>query len=98
MGENISEKHISVLLNELVESIDIHDDRQNIIVDCTLWLAGHASKIVEKMNSGDVFIWFDADIRNLELAKKRLKETNKDEKVKIILINSNFVNLKQEFE
>lgn len=96
--ENIWKKHISVLLNELVNSIDIYDNRQNTIVDCTLWLAGHASKIVEKMNSWDIFVWFDADIRNLELAKKRLDETNKDEKVKIILINSNFVNLRSELE
>ena len=34
--ENIWEKHISVLLNELVNSITIFDDKKNIIIDCTL--------------------------------------------------------------
>jgi len=29
-------RHISVLLEELVNSIKIFDNRQNIIVDCTL--------------------------------------------------------------
>jgi len=30
------DRHISVLLEELVNSIKIFDNRQNIIVDCTL--------------------------------------------------------------
>jgi 16S rRNA C1402 N4-methylase RsmH len=29
-------RHISVLLEELINSIEIFDNRQNIIVDCTL--------------------------------------------------------------
>jgi 16S rRNA (cytosine1402-N4)-methyltransferase len=58
----------------------------------------HASKIIEKMNNWDTFIWFDADIKNLELAKIRLNKVNKDDKVNIILINSNFINLKNELK
>jgi 16S rRNA (cytosine1402-N4)-methyltransferase len=58
----------------------------------------HASKIIEKMNNWDTFIWFDADIKNLELAKTRLNKVNKDDKVNIILINSNFINLKNELK
>lgn len=88
--------HISVLLEELVSSIKIEKNKQNIIVDCTLWLAWHAKKIIEKLNPDDIFVWFDADIRNLELAKKILEESRKD--IKIVLINSNFVNLKTELE
>jgi len=34
--KDIEKKHISVLLNELVDSIDIKKDEKNIIVDCTL--------------------------------------------------------------
>lgn len=96
--KDIKNRHISVLLNELVDSIDIKNNEKNIIVDCTLWMWWHASKIIEKMNKWDTFIWFDADIKNLELAKIRLDEVNKNNKVEIILINSNFINLKKELE
>lgn len=88
--------HIPVLLEELVSSVKIDENKQNIIVDCTLWLAWHAKKIIEKMHPGDIFIWFDADIRNLELAKNNLKGVN--EEVNKIFINSNFVNLREELK
>ncbi len=94
--KNIESKHISVLLNELVDSININSHKKNIIVDMTLWMWWHASKIIEKMNKWDIFVWFDADIKNLELATIRLNEINKNSKVEIILVNSNFVNLKKE--
>lgn len=93
---DIENKHISVLLDELVESIGINKNKKNIIVDMTLWMWWHASKIIEKMNEWDIFIWFDADIKNMEMAKIRLAEVNKEKKVEIILINSNFVHLKNE--
>lgn len=94
--KDIEKKHISVLLNELVDSIKIFENKKNIIVDCTLWMWGHASKIIEKMNSKDIFIWFDADIKNLELAKIRLKKISEKKWVETIFINSNFKNLKEE--
>ncbi len=110
---DIWEKHISVLLNELVDSIEI-TNKENIIVDCTLWMAGHGLEIMKKLNNWDTFIWFDADIKNLNLARQRIeeelnkiwksfnfienkKEINKN-KINIILINSNFWNLKEELE
>lgn len=96
--KDIENRHISVLLEELVNSIDINNDKKNIIVDMTLWMWGHASKIIEKMNTWDIFIWFDADIKNLDLAKIRLNEINKKKKIEIILVNSNFVNLKKELK
>ena len=95
----ISEKdnrHISVLLEELINSIEIFNNRQNIIVDCTLWMAGHAIQIINKMKKEDIFIGFDADERNLKLAKKNIEKINP--KPKIILINSNFINLKEELK
>lgn len=96
--KSIEDRHISVLLDELVDSIEIKSDEKNVIVDMTLWMWWHASKIIEKMNLGDIFIWFDADIKNLELAKQRLNEVNKNKNIEIILINSNFINLKKELE
>ncbi len=89
-------RHISVLLNKLVNSIEIFSDKTNIIVDCTLWMAGHAREIIKKMWKWDIFIGFDADNRNLELAKQNLDWV--ETKVKIILINSNFINLKSELQ
>ena len=56
----------------------------------------HASKIIEKMNSSDIFIGFDADIKNLELAKIRLEKIAEEKKVQTIFINSNFSELKTE--
>jgi len=34
--EDIESRHISVLLDELVNSIDIKNNDKNVIVDCTL--------------------------------------------------------------
>lgn len=90
------ERHIPVLFNELVESIAITDNRQNIIVDATLWMWWHATEIIKKMKQWDIFIWFDADKRNLDIASKKLEQDFKNSWVKLIFINSNFVNLKEE--
>ena len=86
--------HTSVLLNELVSAINIKSDSKNIIVDCTLGLAGHASEVIQKMNPDDIFIGFDADERNLVLASERLEALKTQ--TKIILIHSNFTELKEE--
>lgn len=98
LTNEIEKKHISVLLDELVSSINIFENKKNVIVDCTLWMWWHASKIIEKMNFWDVFIWFDADIKNLEMAKKRLEIISQEKWVKIFFINSNFKNLALELE
>lgn len=89
-------RHISVLLEELVNSIEIFSDKPNIIVDCTLWMAGHAREIIQKMWKWDIFVGFDADSRNLGLAKQNLDKLQTD--AEIILINSNFIHLKSELK
>jgi 16S rRNA (cytosine1402-N4)-methyltransferase len=86
--------HTSVLLEELVSAISINQNTKNIIVDCTLWLAGHASKVIQKMNPGDIFIGFDADERNLKLAHVKLEALKTQ--TEIILIHSNFAHLEEE--
>jgi len=85
--------HTSVLLEELVSAIHIHPDKKNIIVDCTLGLAGHASKVIQKMNPGDIFVGFDADERNLILARERLEALQTQ--TQIVLIHSNFESLSE---
>lgn len=93
--KKIEDRHISVMLDELVESIEIFDKR-NIVVDCTLGMWWHAEQVIKKMWLGDIFVWFDADKQNLELAKKRLSKLNSE--VELKFINSNFVNLKQKLK
>ena len=85
--------HTSVLLQELVDAIWISNEKKNVIVDCTLWLAGHASEVIQKMNPGDIFVGFDADERNLQLAKEKLDKLKTQ--TQIVLIHSNFENLKE---
>lgn len=97
--------HTSVLLHELVEAIEVVKERRNIVVDCTLGLAGHAEKMIEKLHSWDIFIGIDADERNLKLATKRLETTVQKQTqnptswetphgVKIVLLHTNFAELK----
>lgn len=92
--------HTSVLLEELVEWINIHPDKKNIVVDCTLGLAGHASQVLQKMKPGDILVGFDADERNLEQAKQKLKQTQTQtqtlSEVQVVLIHSNFLHLKEQ--
>jgi len=64
----------------------------------TLGLAGHASEVIKQMNPGDIFIGFDADERNLQLAQQKLDqlqiEIKSTSQVRILLIRSNFVELR----
>ena len=94
--DEIWKKHISVLLDTLINSIKIFKNKKNIVIDCTLWIWWHGCGIIKKLNKGDLFVWFDADIKNLKLAEGRINKINNDNKVEVILINSNFVNLKNE--
>ena len=94
--KTIKNKHISVLLNELISSININNNKKNIIIDCTLWIWWHASYIIKKMNKWDIFIWFDIDLQNLKLAEIVLNKINKN--VEIFLFNSNFINIKDELK
>ncbi len=96
MNETIDyrKKHIPVLFGELIENTHIFSDKKNIIVDCTLGMGGHASKILENLHKWDIFIGFDADLQNLEIAKKRLEVENNNG-VELHFIHENFSRLKQ---
>lgn len=98
MTENKEKLHISVLLQELVNGISIDNKKKNVIVDCTLWMWWHASEILKNLNKWDIFIWFDADKRNLEIVKPRLEEEAKISWVEFFFINDNFWNLKKRLE
>ena len=86
--------HIPVLYKELIYSIEIDKNKQNIVVDATLWLGWHARWIIEKLWKNDIFIWFDADKDNLEQAKinieKHFWDSLKNKNIKLFFIYSNF--------
>lgn len=80
--------HISVLLKEAVEGLNIKED--GIYVDATLGYAGHSQEIHKRLKRGFLFA-FDQD----ETAIEHSKEIFKNEK-NVTIIHSNFVNLKSE--
>ena len=65
-------KHIPVLLNECIESLNINAD--GIYVDGTLGGAGHSSRILEKLSSNGLLIGIDRDEEALKAAKEKLRK------------------------
>lgn len=65
-------KHVSVLLDECLEGLNIKED--GIYVDCTLGGAGHSSQILKRLSSKGRLIGIDQDTDALKAAKERLKE------------------------
>lgn len=82
------EKHISVLLNESIEGLNIRDGL--IYVDGTLGYAGHSSEIAKRMKRGFLFA-FDQDADAVAHSKEIFKDNDH-----VIIIHSNFVNMKEE--
>ena len=80
--------HISVLLNECIEGLNIKPD--GIYVDGTLGGGGHSYKICELLTTGKL-IGIDQDINAINAAKERLNIF----KDKVIYVNDNFVNIKK---
>lgn len=68
----MSFKHISVLLDETIEGLNINPD--GIYVDGTLGGGGHAYEVCKRLSSKGRFIGIDQDGDALEAAKERLKE------------------------
>ena len=85
----MNEKHISVLLTESISSLNLKED--SIVVDATLGYGGHSSNILMRINKGYLFA-FDQDSEAILNSKKRLDEINSNYEI----INSNFVNIKEE--
>lgn len=83
--------HISVLLNECIESLNIKPD--GIYVDGTLGGAGHSYEICKRLTTGRL-IGIDQDMNAINAATKRLEEF----KDKVTLVHSNFSNIKKVFE
>lgn len=82
-------KHISVLLNESIDNLNIKED--GIYVDCTLGYAGHSSQILKRITRGCLFA-FDQDGEAIDYSRRILDQISNNYEI----INSNFVNIKSE--
>lgn len=83
--------HISVLLKESIDSLNIKDD--GIYVDCTLGYAGHSSEILKRIKRGHLFA-FDQDNEAIKASNEKLASIGSN----YTIIKSNFVNLKEKLE
>lgn len=83
--------HISVLLNEAIDGLNIKDGL--IYVDCTLGYAGHSGKILKKNKKGWLYA-FDQDETAIEYSQKKLSKIGNNFEI----IKSNFENLKEELQ
>ena len=72
--EKIEFNHVSVLLNECIENLNIKPD--GIYVDGTMGGAGHSLEIVKKLSKKGMLIGIDRDEEALSVARERLKGFN----------------------
>ena len=79
-------KHVSVLLRESVDSLNIKDD--GIYVDCTAGGGGHTSQIAERLTTGKV-IAIDQDPDAIKVLNERFQDNSK-----VIVVHDNFENIK----
>lgn len=89
--ENLEFNHVSVLLNESIENLNIKPD--GIYIDGTLGGAGHSYEIAKKLSNNGKLIGIDRDTDALNVAKKRLKEFSNIE-----YIHGNHDNIKEILE
>ncbi|MBU5225353.1 16S rRNA (cytosine(1402)-N(4))-methyltransferase RsmH [Clostridium senegalense] len=84
-------KHVSVLLDECIEALNIKED--GIYVDCTLGGGGHSSEILKKLSEKGRLIGIDQDKDALKAASERLKEYKNT-----TFVHNNFYNIKEILE
>lgn len=83
-------KHVSILLDECMEALDIKKD--GIYVDGTLGGGGHSKEILKRLENGKL-IGIDRDKDALKAAGERLKEFNN-----FIPVHNNYSNIKEILE
>jgi 16S rRNA (cytosine1402-N4)-methyltransferase len=88
---NMEFKHISVMLQECIEGLNINPD--GIYVDCTLGGAGHSLEIVKRLSNKGRLVGIDQDLDALNAAKEKLKPYEN-----VTFVHNNFYNIKEIFE
>jgi 16S rRNA (cytosine1402-N4)-methyltransferase len=84
----MSTTHIPVLSREVIEILGVQPGGRYI--DCTLGSGGHAQAILEHSSPGGQLLGIDADPDAVKRATERLASFDKS----VLLVNDNFVNLK----
>ena len=77
--------HVPVLLNETIESLDIHPD--GFYIDCTLGDGGHSFEIFKKLSSKGLLLSIDQDSHAIDFVKNYY---NNEIKSNWIIVKSNF--------
>lgn len=81
-------KHISVLLEESVNSLNIKPD--GVYVDCTAGGGGHSAAILERLGEGGRMILLDQDPDAIEVVTERFKGDSR-----VTVVKTNFCNIRQ---
>ena len=80
--------HISVLLEESVNALDIKPD--GIYADCTAGGGGHSAEVLKHLGENGRMILFDRDPDAIETVTNRFKDDNR-----VTVIHSNFSEIKK---
>ena len=83
----MTETHIPVLLNEVIEGLNIKKD--GVYLDLTLGRAGHSSHILKNLSPKGLLIGVDQDDEAIAASNARLSEIRDN----FILVRDNFVNI-----
>ena len=85
-------KHITVLLNETIDGLDIQ--KGDIVVDGTLGGAGHTKEIIRRFGKDVKIIGLDLDKDAIDRSEILLKDLEKD----VVLVNAGFQDIDKVLE
>lgn len=85
---NSSNKHISVLLEDSVELLNINPE--GVYVDATLGRGGHSALVLSRLGPNGRLIGIDQDIEAIEFCKAKFLNDSR-----ITIVKNNFSNLRQ---
>ena len=80
--------HISVLLEESVNALDIKPD--GVYVDCTAGGGGHSAEVLKKLGENGRMVLFDRDPDAIETVTNRFKDDKR-----VTIVHSNFSEIKK---
>lgn len=85
-------KHVSVLLDECIEGLNIKEE--GIYVDGTLGGAGHGKEIASRLSEKGMFIGFDQDLEAIQSSADKFDSV----KCRVELVHSNYEAIRFELE